>query len=85
MVEQPTPTPWASGGDVEDSALCLYRDQVKVDVTRNAGYNLSRVYHDILYLLAYRVGVVEPQGSITWPRTFSHMLAVYAKRWKLGV
>ena len=69
MVEQPTLTPWASGGDVEDSALYLCRDQVKVDVARKAGYNLNPVCRDILYFFAWKDGVVEIQGSITWPRT----------------
>lgn len=87
-MEQPTLTLWASGGNVDDSALCLCRDQVEVDVARNAGYNLSPVYHDILFLLAYRDGVVELQGLTTWPKSFpglSHTLAVHARRWKLGV
>lgn len=76
MVEQPTLTPWASGGDVDDGALCMCRDQVKADVARNAGYNLSPVYRDILYFLACRDGVVEIQGLITWPRTLlSHACA----------
>ena len=76
MVEQPTLTPWASGGDVDGGALCLCRDQMKVDVARNAGYNLSPVYRYILYFLACTDGVVEIQGLITWPRTLlSHACA----------
>lgn len=52
MVEQPTLTPWASGGNVDGGALSLYRHKVEVDVARSAGYNLSPVDHDILYFLA---------------------------------
>ena len=44
------------------SSLC--RDQVKVDVARNAGYDLSPVYQDNLYFLACRGEVVKLQGSI---------------------
>ena len=75
-MEQPTLTPWASGASVDGSALCLCRDQVKADVARSAGYNLSPVYRYVLYFLACRDGVVEIQGLITWPRTLlSHACA----------
>jgi hypothetical protein len=85
MVEQPTLTPWASGASVDGSALCLCRDQVKADVARSAGYNLSPVYRYVLYFLACRDGVAGfPRVNHMAKKPLSHACRA-GEETKLGV